>query len=309
MKTRQVSSGRRPTGRTRTQSSTRKARVSPAAPGGELERLEHFVRRSRRLLVLTGAGCSTASGIPDYRDRDGNWKRQQPVQYGDFVKRHRVRQRYWARSMVGWEVIATARPNAAHRSLASLESQGFVHHLITQNVDGLHQKAGSERVTDLHGRLDTIECLDCGAIVGREEMQERLLDLNPHWRASGAVVAPDGDADLDDEDFAGFRVPCCAGCAGTLKPSVVFFGESVPRDRADRVAGEVERADAMLVIGSSLMVFSGYRLVRTASRNGIPVAAINLGQTRAEEELSFKLEAPCAEALASLCARLEDGSH
>lgn len=193
-----------------------------------IEPLARFVERNPHLFVLTGAGCSTDSGIPDYRDAEGSWKRPQPVQFQDFMQKEAVRSRYWARSLIGWRRFAQAEPNAAHVALAQLEAAGYVHQLVTQNVDGLHQRAGSRRVIDLHGRLDTVECLACRHQAARAEFQRHLETLNPEFQALYAALAPDGDADLDGMDFSTFRVPACRACGGVLKPAVVFFGARVP---------------------------------------------------------------------------------
>lgn len=262
-------------------------------------RLAAFIAGHRRLLLLTGAGCSTDSGIPDYRDADGQWKRTPPVDYRAFMADAAVRRRYWARSLVGWPHIGRARPNATHHALAALEAAGRVELLLTQNVDGLHQRAGSRQVIDLHGRLDAVRCMDCGAHSLREALQQRMLDANPAWAALQAVQAPDGDADLE-RDFSRFVVPGCTACGGLLKPDVVFFGENVPRERVASVHAHLERADAVLVVGSSLMVYSGFRFVDAAARAGLPVAAVNLGRTRADALLSLKIEQPCAQALGFL---------
>lgn len=260
-------------------------------------RLEDFIAAHRRLFVLTGAGCSTGSGIPDYRDEQGAWKRPPPVTYQAFVGDGLTRRRYWARSLVGWPRIAQARPNAAHRALAALEAQGRCGQLLTQNVDGLHQAAGSRAVIDLHGRLDAVLCLGCGARSSRADLQVRLADANPAWAGLVAGAAPDGDADLEGCDFAGFQVPACDACGGMLKPDVVFFGENVPRARVDAAMARLAQADAMLVVGSSLMVYSGLRFVHAAVRGQVPVAAVNLGRTRAEDLLQFRTAAPCGDAL------------
>jgi len=262
-------------------------------------RLAEFVASHRRLLLLTGAGCSTDSGIPDYRDADGQWKRTPPVDYRAFMADAAVRRRYWARSLVGWPRFGQARPNATHHALAALEAAGRVELLLTQNVDGLHQRAGSRRVIDLHGRLDEVRCMGCGARSRRETLQQRLLDANPGWAALQAAQAPDGDADLEG-DFGGFVVPDCMACGGLLKPDVVFFGENVPRERVAAVHAHLQCADAVLVVGSSLMVYSGFRFVDAAAKAGLPVAAVNLGRTRADALLSLKVEQPCAQALAFL---------
>lgn len=269
-----------------------------------MERLAGWCAGHAHLAVLTGAGCSTDSGIPDYRDAQGDWKRKPPVQQRDFVTSHAVRQRYWARSLLGWRHFSRAEPNRAHRALARLEAAGRVQHLVTQNVDGLHQRAGSRSVTDLHGRLDEVLCLACGARRSRTAFQAELEARNPQWSTLSAAHAPDGDADLGERDFSGFDVPVCGSCGGIIKPAVVFFGDAIPAEQTRAALEAVERSDALLVVGSSLMVWSAYRLVRAASEAGKPVAAVNLGRTRADALLEFKLEAPCGEALSQTAACL-----
>jgi NAD-dependent SIR2 family protein deacetylase len=262
--------------------------------------LEAFIDQHRRLFVLTGAGCSVNSGIPDYRDADGAWKRSPPVTYQAFMGLEATRRRYWARSLIGWKRISRTAPNAAHRALARLEALGKSEILLTQNVDRLHQAAGSEAVIDLHGRIDRVRCMDCDRVSPRAELQQQLEQLNPDWPALEAAVAPDGDADLDGLDFSTFFVPACARCGGVLKPDVVFFGENVPRPRVETAMRHLDEADGMLVVGSSLMVYSGFRFVEAAARAGRPVAAVNLGRTRADHLLALKVEAACEEALAFL---------
>ncbi|MGM4931737.1 NAD-dependent protein deacetylase [Tardiphaga sp. 619_E2_N8_5] len=262
--------------------------------------LRDFVDRHQRLFVLTGAGCSTNSGIPDYRDTDGNWKRTQPVTFQAFMGEELTRQRYWARSLIGWRRFGLARPNDAHHALARLEQIGKCEVLLTQNVDRLHQAAGSKKVIDLHGRLDLVRCMGCERRIQRDEFQHEMGRLNTGWLDLDAAVAPDGDADLENVDFASFVVPACEICGGVLKPDVVFFGESVPRDFVDAALGHLQKADAMLIAGSSLMVYSGFRFVQAAMRAEIPIAAVNLGRTRADEFLSFKVEDRCEDALAFL---------
>jgi NAD-dependent SIR2 family protein deacetylase len=264
--------------------------------------LAAFVARYPRLFVLTGAGCSTASGIPDYRDASG-WKARPPMRYAEFTGSPAARRRYWARSLLGWPRVAQARPNAAHVALARLEAAGLVRNLVTQNVDGLHQKAGSRRVLDLHGRLDEVECLACGAVVSRHDVQELLAAWNPRHATLAATPAPDGDARLAD-DLEGFEVPDCPACGGVLKPRVVFFGEGVPRPRVDAALLALAASDAVLVVGSSLMVFSGYRFCLAAESLGLPVAALNLGRTRAEERLALKVSGDCGSVLAALADEL-----
>jgi NAD-dependent SIR2 family protein deacetylase len=268
-----------------------------AAEGDDLR---SFVERHGSLFVLTGAGCSTGSGIPDYRDSDGAWKRKQPVTFQAFMGSELTRRRYWARSLLGWRRFRHAAPNDAHRALARLEAMGKSALLVTQNVDRLHQAAGSRNVVDLHGRLDRIRCMACERRTPREDFQDALESLNPDWAKLEAGQAPDGDSDLEDVDFASFSIPCCASCGGLLKPDVVFFGENVPRDRVETALQELEQADAMLVVGTSLMVYSGFRFVETAARQGKPTAAIVLGRTRADHLLALKVEQSCEAALAFL---------
>lgn len=262
-----------------------------------LDDLIAFVTHHPRLLVLTGAGCSTDSGIPDYRDTNGDWKRAQPVTYQAFVGSLQTRQRYWARSIVGFRKMRGVQPNAAHRALAALEAQGRIDVLVTQNVDGLHQAAGSRNVVDLHGRIDMVRCLACDARVARDAFQQDLTRRNPAFAELDAAGAPDGDADLEHVPFDRIEVPACRACGGLMKPDVVFFGEGVPPERVERVTMALETADAMLVVGSSLMVYSGFRFVKGMAERGKPVAAINLGRTRADDLLTLKVEANCADAL------------
>lgn len=280
--------------------------TEPLPVDPQLNALQAFIERHPQLFVLTGAGLSTASGIPDYRDADGQWKHAQPIQYRDFIDSEAARRRYWSRSLVGWPRFAAARPSAAHEALAALERLGHVAQLVTQNVDGLHQRAGSARVIDLHGRLDRVDCLDCGARWSRNAVQEMLLAFNPGFDAAvaGAASAPDGDAHLELDDASRFRLPVCGRCGGLLKPAVVFFGESVPRIRVDTASRALTEADAVLVIGSSLMVYSGFRFCRAAAEQGKPIAAVNLGRTRADELLELKIALPCDQALAALVERL-----
>lgn len=266
----------------------------------ESDALREFIERHSRLFILTGAGCSTDSGIPDYRDAEGGWKRAQPVQFRAFMDEPLTRKRYWARSLVGWRRIRRARPNDAHRALAALERQGRVGLLVTQNVDRLHQAAGSTQVVDLHGRLDMVRCMGCERRSPREELQQELLRRNPDWAALDAREAPDGDADLEGLDFSSFELPGCDRCGGVLKPDVVFYGESVPRERVEIAMREVRDAEAMLVVGSSLMVYSGYRFAREAAAAGKPIATVNLGRTRADDLLALKVQLSCAAALAFL---------
>ena len=263
-----------------------------------------FVQQYPRLFVLSGAGISTDSGIPGYRDADGRWRRTPPVLLQDFLRSESVRQRYWARSIVGWPIVASARPNIAHDALARLEAAGRFGQLVTQNVDGLHQRAGNSQVIELHGNLDRVVCVECGALHPRALIQRTLEALNPQYQAATIATAADGDADIEHLDLDLFRVPQCPRCAGVVKPNVVFFGEGVPGHGVDAALRSLEQADAMLVVGSSLMVYSGFRFCEWAGTKGKPIAAVNLGRTRADHLLALKIERPCAEALASLVERL-----
>ncbi len=268
-----------------------------------MEALSRFVRAHPRLLVLTGAGISTDSGIPDYRDEAACWKRKPPVLVQDFLGSAAVRRRYWARSMLGWPRVAAAVPNAAHRALVRLED-AHVHGLVTQNVDGLHQRAGSTRVVELHGSIARVRCLECAEDLSRESVQATLVAANPGYAALLAAAAPDGDSDLDGVDLDGFVVPECPRCDGMLKPAVVFFGDAVPKERVAAIARTLDEADALLVVGSSLMTYSGYRFCEHAQRSGKPIAAVNLGRTRADHLYRLKVERPCAEVLPALAAAL-----
>ncbi|MEM6639336.1 MAG: NAD-dependent protein deacetylase [Pseudomonadota bacterium] len=272
---------------------------------GRLDELAAIMRSSSRFLVLTGAGVSTDSGIPDYRDRDGEWKRSAPMQFSEFSGSERARKRYWARSMVGWPQVRNARPNAAHAALARLEQLGFIHTLVTQNVDGLHQRAGSRQVIDLHGRLDEVICLSCQNTLPRDEYQDALIARNAKWAGLDAGIAPDGDADLDGVDFDAFEPVPCPICAGAMKPRVVFYGESIPGAISRQANAVLDAADGLLVVGSSLMVFSGFRFARSMAERGRPVAAINRGKTRADGLIGLKIDADIALALARLSRLLQ----
>lgn len=267
------------------------------------EQLVDFIRRYPRLLVLTGAGVSTDSGIPDYRDQDGAWKRRQPVQHQDFMARADIRQRYWGRSLIGWPVMRNARPNPSHWHLAELERRGHTAALVTQNVDGLHQQAGSEQVVDLHGRADQVICMSCDFRCDRHHVHQLSGELNPEYTRFTASTAPDGDADLE-VDFTRFRVADCPRCQGILKPDVVFFGDNVPRTRVQGALDHLRSSDALLVVGSSLMVYSGFRFCRYAQEWNKPIATLNLGRTRADTLDTLKLNARIGPTLAATLARL-----
>jgi NAD-dependent SIR2 family protein deacetylase len=251
----------------------------------------------KTILVLTGAGVSTESGIPDYRG-EGKTERH-PMTFDVFMGSVEARQRYWARSYVGWSVIANAKPNAGHFVLAQAESLGRIGHIVTQNVDSLHQQAGSKKVTDLHGRLDQVICMSCRLSLPRLDMDGFIEELNPGITKHQTVeFTPDGDAEV--EATADFRIPSCPKCDGVLKPDVVFFGESVPTARVSQSMAELEKVDALLVAGSSLTVNSGMRFARAASKQGKPIVIVNIGPTRADEIAIAKIEAPTSIALEEL---------
>ncbi len=266
-----------------------------------IETLQQFLTLHSRILVVTGAGCSTDSGIPDYRDHAGAWKRSKPILFQEFMRSEAVRQRYWTRSYLGWIPFSQATPNRAHWALANLESQGKIFQLVTQNVDSLHQKAGSQQVIDLHGNLNALVCQACGERESRDWMQEKLASLNPNITHLSATLAPDGDTDLET-DFSQIIIPDCPICGGILKPDVVFYGEQVPRPRIEAVYTALNRADAVLVAGTSLMVFSAFQFIREATRQGKPIAAINQGKTRADDLFMLKVEKPLGETLSTLAA-------
>ena len=264
--------------------------------------------RGRRFVALTGAGCSTDSGIPDYRGPAGSLRRRQPIQYQDFVRSAATRQRYWARSLLGWPQVVQAAPNAAHVALSRLEDAGLCTGVITQNVDGLHGRAGSRNVVELHGSLHGVRCLGCGRTQPRASLQPTLLSHNPSWGSQHAVAAPDGDADVDADAarLATFAVPPCHDCGGLLKPDVVFFGENVARPVVDAAWRLFAEASALLILGSSLAVYSGFRFARGAAERGLPIAIVNLGPTRADDLAALRVEASLSQTLTELCQGLID---
>ena len=274
-----------------------------------LREIAHFLERHPDALVLTGAGISTASGIPDYRDADGVRRGRAPIQGPEFRTMEPVRRRYWARSMVGWPLISAAQPNAGHAALARLQAGGVLGALVTQNVDGLHQRAGSTGVLELHGNLHAVVCLACGERQSRDAVQEKLVALNPNVAGETAQPAPDGDAHVEPESLESFRVPDCPQCGGTLQPDVVFFGDSVPGARTSAARELVEQASALLVVGSSVMVHSGYRLCTRAAESGKPLAALNAGKTRADHLYAVKSGEALQEILPRLASMLLGQPH
>lgn len=259
--------------------------------------------RGRRLVALTGAGCSTESGIPDYRSPGR--VAHTPIQHDAFMKRPDVRRRYWARASLGWDRFRAAQPNAAHHALAALERGGVLAGVITQNVDRLHHAAGSQRVVELHGALHDVHCIGCGAWEARDEVQARLLASNPGWPgAEDALQRPDGDAELGSEAILGFRLVGCRACGGALKPGVVFFGGSVAEETVADAFALLDEAEALLVVGSSLTVYSGFRFVRRARERALPVAVLNIGPTRADDVVDVKWTVQLGTGLPRLAAAL-----
>jgi NAD-dependent SIR2 family protein deacetylase len=289
----------------------RESPPAPAASGisiqtGNIDDLARLLRDGA-VAVLSGAGVSTESGIPDYRGPSPRARPPQPIRYQEFVASHEARARYWARSAVGWPRLTQAAPNHGHAAIARLEGAGIVTGVITQNVDGLHQAAGSKAVIELHGSLAEVVCLVCGAREKRKALQERILSLNPGWAAETATLAataPDGDAVVDNTLIASFRVPDCLRCGGMLKPDVVFFGENVPKGRVEEAFVLLGRARVLLVVGSSLATYSGLRFVTRAVEEGKDVAIVNRGPTRADGLASLRIEAALGDALPALSARL-----
>jgi NAD-dependent SIR2 family protein deacetylase len=273
-----------------------------ASPAG-LDELADLVADGD-VLVLSGAGLSTDSGIPDYRGATGSLRRHTPMTWQTFRRDPRGRHRYWARSYVGWPQMAAARPNTGHSAVARLQRAGLLGGVVTQNVDGLHQAAGARDVVELHGGLDRTVCLACGDVAGRAELHRRLREANPGFGPRVDEVNPDGDAELPDEVLDGFVMVDCTACGGgPLKPDVVFFGETVPRDRVDACFRMLEDAGSLLVLGSSLTVMSGYRFVLRAAELGIPVGVVTLGPTRGDARADVKVDAPLGEVLPELARR------
>ncbi len=274
--------------------------VSNSEPDAEDLDLADFVSQHPKLLVLTGAGCSTASGLGDYRDQNGQWKRRQPITGQTFIGDEAARKRYWARSSVGWPSFSQALPGQSHHALAQLQEQGRIVSLVTQNVDRLHQRAGHNNVVDLHGVLATVSCIDCAQTISRDDFQIRLLAANPWLGSLTAAHAPDGDADLEVSDLDTMQLPACTRCGGLLKPDVVFFGENVPREKVQQAMTALASADALLVAGSSLMVYSGFRFCREAQKRGQPIVIVNNGLTRADSLASLKIQGDCGQRLMTL---------
>jgi NAD-dependent SIR2 family protein deacetylase len=261
--------------------------------------------RAGGVLVLSGAGISTESGIPDYRGEGGSLSRHTPMTYQDFTAGAQARRRYWARSHLGWRTFGRARPNTGHRAVAAFGQRGLLSGVITQNVDGLHQAAGSTDVVELHGSLDRVRCLSCRSLTPRRELARRLEEANPGFDPVAAGINPDGDADLTDDQVGDFRVVPCTDCGGILKPDVVFFGEGVPPLRVEQCRALVREASSLLILGSSLTVMSGLRFVRQAAEADKPVLIVNLAPTRGDRHALTRVALPLGASLATVADRLD----
>ncbi|XP_005110147.1 NAD-dependent protein lipoamidase sirtuin-4, mitochondrial [Aplysia californica] len=269
----------------------------------DLQNLQEFLNTHRNLFILTGAGISTESGIPDYRSEGVGLyatSTTRPVQYADFLKSADIRKRYWARNYVGWPRFSSFQPNAAHYILSDWERKGRVHWLVTQNVDALHFKAGSQHVTELHGSAHRVVCLSCSLKLSRHSMQKMIKDQNPGWVAEADAVRPDGDVNLESEKVKSFQVPPCPSCGGVLKPEITFFGDNVPKDTVHFVLDKMFKSDALLVIGSSLEVYSGFRFINRASSHGMEIAILNIGGTRGDKHATIKVSGRIGDVLQQL---------
>ncbi|XP_071448197.1 NAD-dependent protein deacylase Sirt4 [Hetaerina americana] len=274
------------------------------AKENDIKRLCEFVTDVSKLLVVTGAGISTESGIPDYRSEGvGLYARSnsRPVQYQDFVKYSEVRKRYWARNFVAWPRFSVFQPNICHLTLSQWEDNGKVRGIVTQNVDRLHQKAGSKRVIELHGSGYEVGCLTCKNVISRHDFQNILEGLNPTLKSvAAASIRPDGDVDISQEQIQNFNLPQCELCGGVLKPNIVFFGDNVPQERVNAVKREVKLSDGLLVLGSSLSVFSSYRIILQAAEEKKPIAIVNIGPTRGDSHAAIKISTKCGDILPSI---------
>ncbi len=271
--------------------------ISTKNPLSNLEALISALQNKKKIWILTGAGISAPSGIPTYRNDRGEWKSANPIQHNEFINHESYRQRYWARSMVGWKLTGRTKPNAAHHAISALQKTGKVFQIVTQNVDGLHNIAGTENVIDLHGRLSEIKCLICNKVSKRKDYQPRLVNNNPELDDYKATIMPDGDANVENFDMSKISIPACKDCGGVLMPNVVFFGGIVPRPRVEKAFNTLAESDCILVIGSSLKVFSGFRFPRWASQNNLPMYAVNQGKMRGQELFDVILAESCEEIL------------
>lgn len=274
----------------------------------DVDNLFNFIEKSKRILVLTGAGISTESGIPDYRSEDvGVYHRRanfKPIQHQEFISSEAVRKRYWLKNFIGWPTFSLKRPNVTHFCLTSLEEASKVICIVTQNVDNLHYKAGSRNVIELHGSAFRVKCLNCGMKIERSDFQNTLKSLNPNHVIKEFVMNPDGDVDIDETVVSDFIIPNCSQCNGILQPDIVFFGGNVPREKVDSVNNYAQDCDSLLILGSSLTVFSSYRVVLKAAECNKPIAIVNIGNTRGDSHSSLKINARCGEILPLVCQKL-----
>lgn len=262
--------------------------------------LAFIKQHSGSLMVLTGAGVSTESGIPDYRsEMVGLYARtdKRPTTHLEFMKNEIVRQRYWARSYTAWNNFSKLEPNLTHKLLANLENNHIINWLATQNVDYLHTKAGSQRITEMHGNLYRVKCTQCENTLSRVKMQERMQILNPKWNEMSSEMAPDGDVTVDNALTQSFKIPKCLKCNGALKTDVIFFGDNMPKQRVDLIENKIKHCTGLLVLGSSLQVFSAYRVILQAKQYKLQIGIVNIGNTRADRSAEFKISGKCSEAL------------
>ncbi|XP_013189621.2 NAD-dependent protein deacylase Sirt4 [Amyelois transitella] len=273
----------------------------------DIQILREFLTKHEKVLILTGAGISTESGIPDYRSEEvGLYARSnhKPIQYQEFVKYPKARQRYWARNFVGWPRFSSIQPNATHFSITKMQKAGKVTAIVTQNVDRLHHKAGSSNVIELHGTGYIVKCLKCPYKVSRDELQEVLLENNLNMKSNFGMIRPDGDVDLTKEQEDNFKSPLCPNCESPLKPDIIFFGDNVPKQRVEQVRKEVSSSDAVFVLGTSLTVYSSYRIILQAKEEKKHIAVLNIGSTRADDIVDIKVSAKCGDILPDLCNSL-----
>ncbi|XP_012234272.1 NAD-dependent protein deacylase Sirt4-like [Linepithema humile] len=269
----------------------------------DVMRLKEFINKHDRLCILTGAGISTESGIPDYRSEEvGLYARSnhKPVLYQQFCKSEAIRRRYWARNYIGWPRFSSLKPNISHKILKELESVGKVQCIVTQNVDNLHSKAESKNVIELHGTAFKVMCLNCDHKICRHKLQKIFQELNPSMTATTQMIRPDGDVELSQTQVEGFNIPACHNCGGILKPDIVFFGDNVPHGTVENVKNNVESSDALLILGTTLTTFSAYRIVLQAVDGKKPVAIVNIGKTRADELMNLRIEGRCGDILSKV---------
>ena len=269
-----------------------------------LQRLKEFIKGKENLVLLSGAGLSKGSGIPTYRNRSGKWTRQTPITHQDFISKKTARQQYWLRSFNGWPAFSAAIPSASHLAITKLEKNNFLKTVVPQNVDRLHQKAGTKKVIDLHGRLDEVTCMKCHCVFEREAIQSKLKTMNP-FLLQANNMAPDGDADVNQELTHAIAIPTCDQCEGILKPNVVFFGDNVEKPVVDSIYNCIDESDGLLIIGSSLKVFSGYRFCRYAAKKTKPIASINPGIARGEDLIPTLIRSDADELLPHLFDKAE----